>query len=295
MRSLIIGMGIGNLYQSVFKSLGFDIDTVDTSVEKNTTFRSADEITDNYDIAVICTPNYTHELIARTIANKCKIVLVEKPGVVDAKCWQCLVEDYPNTRFMMVKNNQYRPEIAEFQRLADSSKRVHVIWNNKNRIPHPGSWFTTRELAFGGVSRDLMPHMLSYYTCLTNYKTGTRIFASAIQRHKLKDISSTDYGNINPNGTYNVDDFAELEYYSGTTKWILSANWKDDKSDDVYISFSSDSSAIKHTLGLCPESAYKKMIETAVKNLNNNEFWINQYEQDLWIHKQLGKLCVQEF
>ncbi len=294
MRSLIIGMGIGNLYHSVFTSLGYDIDTVDPDPGKNATFKSAGLIVDNYDIAVICTPNYTHELIARTIASKCKIVLIEKPGVVDAKCWQCLIEDFPSTRFMMVKNNQYRDEIQEFKRLADSSKRVHVIWNNKNRIPNPGSWFTNKELAFGGVSRDLIPHMLSYYTCLADYSKGTRIFASAVQRHKLEDITSTDYGVVNPDGIFDVDDFAELEYYSGLTKWIMSANWKDDKADDVYISFSSDNSAIKHKLGLCPESAYKKMVQTAVKNINNNSFWQDQYEQDLWIHKQLGKLCVQE-
>lgn len=295
MRSLIVGMGIGQLYHSVFNSLGYTVDSVDIDPSKNATFKSVEEVVDNYDIAVVCTPNYTHEVIARTIAKKCKIVLVDKPGVVDSKSWQCLVEDFPNTRFMMVKNNQYRDEISEFQRLVGSSKRIHVIWNNKNRIPHPGSWFTTKDLAFGGVSRDLIPHMLSYYTCLTNYKSGTRIFASAVQRHELKNITSTDYGNVNPNGVYNVDDFAELEYYSGVTKWILSANWKDDKSDDVYISFSSNNSAIKHSLGLCPESAYKKMIETAVKNLNNNEFWNEQFEQDIWIHKQMEKLCVQGF
>lgn len=295
MRSLIVGMGIGQLYHSVFTSLGYDIHTVDSNPEKNATFKDASDTKEYYDIAVICTPNYTHEVIARTIAKQCAIVLIEKPGVIDAKCWQCLVEDFPDTKFMMVKNNQYRNEILEFKRLADSSKRVHVIWNNKNRIPHPGSWFTTKELAYGGVSRDLIPHMLSYYTCLTNYQRGTRIFASAAQRHQLKDITSTDYGNVIQDGTYNVDDFAELEYYSGITKWIISANWKDDKADDVYISFSSDNSAIKHTLGLCPEEAYKKMIETAVKNLNNTKFWEDQYNQDIWIHKQLEKLCVQEF
>ena len=35
---------------------------------------------------------------------------------------------------------------------------------------------------------------------------------------------------------------------------------------------------------------YKAMIENAVDNLNNNEFWKEQLEQDLWIHKQIEKL-----
>ena len=49
-------------------------------------------------------------------------------------------------------------------------------------------------------------------------------------------------------------------------------------------------SAVRHELGLCPESAYKSMVETAVKNLNNNEFWSAQFAQDIWIHEQLENL-----
>ena len=291
MKALIVGMGIGQLYHSVFTSLGYEIDTVDSNPEKNATFKTADSIVDAYDIAVICTPNFTHELIARTIAKNCKIVLIEKPGVQDSKCWFCLVEDFPNTRFMMVKNNQYRNEIELFKRQADQSDRVYVRWNNANRIPQPGSWFTTKELAFGGVSRDLIPHMLSYYCALTDYKQGTKVKAKAIQNYELADIDSTDYGVVNPNGTYDVDDFCHLEFENGNTTWMLSANWKTNLDhDDSSISFSMKNSAVRHALGLCPESAYKTMVETAVKNLNNNEFWNNQLAQDLWIHEQIEKL-----
>jgi predicted dehydrogenase len=291
MKALIVGMGIGQLYYSVFSSLGYEIDTVDSNPEKNATFKTADSIIDKYDIAVICTPNFTHELVARTIAKNCKIVLIEKPGVQDSKCWFCLVEDFPDTRFMMVKNNQYRNEIELFKRQADQSDKVYVRWNNANRIPQPGSWFTTKELAFGGVSRDLIPHMLSYYCALTDYKQGTKVKAKAIQNYKLVDIDSTDYGVVNPNGTYDVDDFCHLEFQNGNTIWILSANWKTNLDhDDSSISFSMKNSAVRHALGLCPESAYKTMVETAVKNLNNNEFWNKQLAQDLWIHEQIEKL-----
>lgn len=291
MRSLIIGMGIGQLYQSVFSSLGYEVDTVDSNPEKNATFRSADDVIGPYDIAVICTPNFTHELIARTIANKCKIVLIEKPGVQDSKCWFCLVEDFPNTRFMMVKNNQYRSEIENFRRLADQSERVYVRWNNANRIPHPGSWFTTKELAFGGVSRDLIPHMLSYYCELTDFENGIKDKATARQNYELKDIDSTDYGTVNKDGTYDVDDFCMFEFKNGNTTWILSASWRTNLDhDDSSISFGMKNSAIRHELGLCPESAYKKMVETAIKNLDNDAFWNKQFTQDMWIHEQIEKL-----
>jgi predicted dehydrogenase len=284
-------MGIGQLYHSVFASLGYEIDTVDSNPEKNATFKTVDNIVDEYDIAVICTPNFTHEIVARTIAKNCKIVLIEKPGVQDSKSWFCLIEDFPNTRFMMVKNNQYRDEIKLFKRQADQSDRVYVRWNNANRIPQPGSWFTTKELAFGGVSRDLIPHMLSYYCALTDYTQGRKIDAIAMQNYLLSDITSTDYGTVNPDGVYDVDDFCKLEFKNGNTTWLLSANWKTNLDhDDSSISFSMRNSAVRHALGLCPESAYKTMVETAVKNLNNDEFWQSQFEQDIWIHQQIEKL-----
>jgi predicted dehydrogenase len=224
------------------------------------------------------------------VAPYADIVFVEKPGVKDHYAWRQMVIDNPTTHFMMVKNNQYRDTIEQFKLLADQSHTVRVVWNNKNRIPNPGSWFTTKERAFGGVSRDLIPHMFSYYTALTDYTKGNKLYATAVQRHELKNITDTDYGRIDYNGTYNVDDFCEFEFKNGDTTWVLTANWKDDTADDVYISFDMKNSAAKFVLGLCPEEAYKAMIENAVNNLNNDMFWKEQLQQDLWIHRQIENL-----
>jgi predicted dehydrogenase len=292
MKSLIVGMGFGNaVYKPVLEQIGSNVITVDPV--KPADFKTVEEaiaVHTYFDTVNICTPNFTHESIARRVASNCGIIFVEKPGVVDSTTWKNLIEDFPNTKFMMVKNNQYRDSIQQFKELASNSKHISIIWNNKNRIPNPGSWFTTKELAFGGVSRDLLPHMLSYYACLTDYTKGSTITKHAIQHHFLKNIDNTDYGTVDKNGIYNVDDFAELEFSNNDTIWTLSADWKNDIADDVYISFDLGHSAVKHTLGLCPESAYKTMIETAIKNLNNKEFWTEQFNQDMWIHQQLEAL-----
>jgi predicted dehydrogenase len=289
-KALIIGLGFGQaVYKPVLTELGYEVITVDMDTSKGADFSSVEDairVHSKFDTVNICTPNFTHIELARKVANHTKIVFVEKPGVVNSEAWRWLCVDYPETRFMMVKNNQYRDSIKQFKELADKSTTVKVIWNNKNRIPNPGSWFTTKDLAFGGVSRDLIPHMLSYYVALTDYTKGTKLYSNAIQRHELKNIIDTDYGRVDHNGTYNVDDFCEFEFSNSGTKWILSANWKDDKADDVYISFDDN----KFPLGLCPEDAYKAMIENAVLNLNNNEFWQEQLAQDIWIHKQIENL-----
>lgn len=292
MKSLIVGMGFGNaVYRSVLESMGAIVVTVDP-------IKSADFITvgaaiavhQHFDTVNICTPNFTHEHIARQVANNSSIVFVEKPGVIDSAHWKKLVHDFPDTRFMMVKNNQYRDEISYFKGLADQSNIINVVWNNENRIPNPGSWFTTKDLAFGGVSRDLIPHMLSYYCVLTDVASGVHIESIAEQRHQLIDITNTDYGTVDQNGTYNVDDYCLIKYTNNNTPWHLTADWKSGEPDDVYISFGMENSAVKYQLGLCPESAYKKMIQTAVTNLNNNEFWKSQLAQDIWIHQQIETL-----
>ena len=289
-KALIIGLGFGQaVYKPVLLELGYEVVTVDMDTSKGADFSNLDDairVHSNFDTVNICTPNFTHIELARKVATCSKIVFVEKPGVVNSEAWRWLCADYPQTRFMMVKNNQYRDTIDQFKKLADNSLIVKVVWNNKNRIPNPGSWFTTKELAFGGVSRDLIPHMLSYYVALTDYTKGNKLYSNAIQRHELETITDTDYGRVDHNGTYNVDDFCEFEFSNNGTKWILTANWKNDKSDDVYISFDDT----KFPLGLCPEEAYKAMIENAVENLNNNEFWKEQLQQDLWIHKQIENL-----
>ena len=112
-----------------------------------------------------------------------------------------------------------------------------------------------------------------------------------MQHNLLSDITSTDYGTVNPHGVYDVDDFCKLEFKNENTTWILTANWKTNLDhDDSSISFSMKNSAVRHELGLCPETAYSTMIETAINNLNNNEFWNNQLAQDLWIHEQIESL-----
>ncbi len=294
MRSLIIGMGIGQLYKSVLSDLGHEIVTVDQDIAKGADFPSVGPailVHGRFDTVHICTPNFTHESLARALAPVSKIIFVEKPGVENSESWKKLILDFPGTRFMMIKNNQYRQEIKKFKEQADNSEKVYVRWNNANRIPSPGSWFTTKKLAFGGVSRDLMPHMLSYYCALTDYKSGELITADAKRNNELKDITSTDYGVINPNGVYDVDDFCYLEFKSGKTTWILTANWKTNLDhNDSSIAFCSNSSSVRHELGLCPEEAYKEMISTAIKNLNNDTFWQDQFEQDVWIHQQIEKL-----
>lgn len=290
MKSLIIGMGIGQLYKSVLKELGHDVVTVDQDPNKGADYYdyTAAYIDHGFfDTVHICTPNYTHLNIARNVANAgAKIVFVEKPGVPDAEMWRTMVTDFmPTTRFMMVKNNQWRDNINEMRDLYKQASVIKVNWINRNRVPNPGSWFTNKDTAFGGVSRDLLPHLLSLMIAIEpQYYNTNWTFKQVWQRWTLDDLKDSDYGTVNANGVYNVDDSVELEGIVNNKKWTIKANWRSNTHDDVAIYFDE----YKVPLGLCPEYAYQAMIREAVENYKDNDYWLNQFEADMWIHKKIN-------
>jgi len=293
MKSLVVGLGIGKLYVDVLTKLGADVVTVDMDATKNPTFTDFKEAcaSGQYDTVHICTPNFTHEeLFYEYVKSKPKensIVFVEKPGFKTAQRWQKAL-DAP-VRLMMVKNNQYRSNIDDMVADSKSTNFARIAWINYNRVPNPGSWFTTKELAWGGVSRDLIPHLLSYIPMFEaeNFRRFSINRKNVQQRSKLIDLTSSDYGNVKPNGIYDVDDFCSVELSLGDVRIWLLADWRSMREDDVSLHFGNRS---VYELGLCPEEAYSTMIQTVIKHQDNSIFWTSQRLQDIWIHKMLEEI-----
>jgi predicted dehydrogenase len=290
--SLIIGMGIGQLYKTVLTNLGHKVVTVDQDSSKGADFISVDSAIVThlfFDTVHICTPNFTHFELAAKLAPYSKIVFIEKPGVATSLTWCKLITTFPQTRFIMVKNNMWRSNIADLRALADKAKIVNIRWIRKNCIPHPGSWFTTRKLAFGGVSRDLMPHLLSLYIALNpKWRTESVNGKGAQMMWALEDIDSTEYGVINPTGTYDVDDKCHIDFGN---KWGCQADWRSMTADDSSIQFiMQDNSVEVFELGWCPEDAYQSMIKEAVERVDDYQFWLEQFDIDTWIHERIENL-----
>lgn len=274
----------------VLRDLGHEVITVDN--QRMAHYTSVGLALDDhpmFDCTVICTPNHTHEKFAYLVSEHSKIVFIEKPGVRTAHDWQVMVDSCPDTKFIMVKNNQYRDELPFFKALSQQSTNVNINWINYNRVPNPGGWFTNSHYSFGGVSRDLMPHLLSWVAVLnpTIYQDSNVLKFEREQRWKLENLLDTAYGTVNPDGLYDVDDYANIELRVGKVLYKLTADWRSLEQDDQSIAFIGDRER-RFELGLCPVSAYKKMIATAFENFSNPEWWKDQLEQDLWIHNMLG-------
>jgi predicted dehydrogenase len=280
-------MGIGQLYKTVLTNLGAEIITVDSDISKGADFPDALAAIiarGPFDTAHICTPNHTHFTIATKIAHDCRIVFIEKPGVANASNWATLVHSFPDTRFMMVKNNMWRDNIEEIRLNAESADEINFNWINRDRVPSPGSWFTTRKLSFGGVSRDLMPHLLSLYIALNpNWIKTSMTHRAGSMRWHIKDLVNTEYGKVNPDGVYDVDDVCSIDF----GKWKLTADWRSMDKDRRNIEMRFGGSVLTHELGLCPEYAYEHMIKEAYERQDDKKFWDKQFLIDYWIHERI--------
>jgi hypothetical protein len=68
----------------------------------------------------------------------------------------------------------------------------------------------------------------------------------------------------------------------------MEANWADGVADNRSVEFEKQDGTVKRfELGLCPEEAYKNMIDCAISNIGNEQFWQRQFLQDLWIHERI--------
>lgn len=285
-------MGIGNLYATVLNNLGHGVITVDLDPAKGAEFLTVEDAIAKchmFDTVHVCTPNFTHYDIAAKVAPVSKIVFIEKPGVATRSEWQQLVESFPQTRFMMVKNNMWRSNIDELADQANNADTVDIMWMNQDRVPNPGTWFTTKKLAFGGVSRDLMPHLLSLYIAFNpSWRKDMQTSYGTKQNWRLNQLTKTDYGTVKADGVYDVDDEC---YITFTHKWNLVANWRTNDFDTRGILFrNANGDMDTFDLDLCPEDAYQAMIKECVDKVNDPDFWRNQYEIDLWIHEIVEKL-----
>ena len=198
-----------------------------------------------------------------------------------------LKENAAKQRYKFVAESM--SNVAELYITARKSDEIVLNWHNYNRVPNPGSWFTDKSRAWGGVSRDLLPHLLSWVQVFDPEYNDLSLYSSGCHQHYTLDtVGSTDYGVVDPSGVYDVDDSVELLLNSNWHMYTCTASWKNPVGDKINIEFFKQGDLI-HTepLGLCPEDAYEKMVDTAVDNLYNDRYWSEQFARDVWIHKQL--------
>ena len=122
---------------------------------------------DDVDVVVVCTPNYTHAQIVRSAIEADKHVICEKPLAIDPSDALSLVDSAQRreTGLFVGFVNRFRPEIRRLHGIVASGDLgdvycVKMSWLRRRGVPGVGSWFTSKKMSGGGVLIDLGSHML---------------------------------------------------------------------------------------------------------------------------------------
>ena len=299
---LILGLGIGFMYKRIlenssyrkYKVITFDIDP--NKKADYTDLSTCLETEGVFDMSIIALPNFLHKEYAEKMIGHSNLILVEKPGFKNKEEWKELLDR--KAPIVMIKNNMFRTDFLEISSFLEENKdnirNVVIKWQSKDRVPRPGSWFTTKELAFGGVSRDIMPHLMSIYYHFYNTLYPEVGYVFVYQNWNLELVEDSSYGEVNKNGTYDVDDNCSIDFFTSTQTYPvrLIANWKQPLlKNDLEIDFNvflKDGSRKVFDLGLCPEMAYDIMFHYFVKM--SEETFNSNNEIDLWIHDYVEQL-----
>ena len=298
-KAVLVGYGgIGeNVYYPQLKRLGYDIEVVDPL--RNYCYKTVNDIPKDkeYDVAIVCCPNTHHLNAVLELTDVCKTILVEKPGLANTAAWNRTVHRFPDHTILLVKNNLYRKNIEVYGSLIDldTVSKIEINWLNNDRIPNPGSWFTDKSQAFGGVTHDLFPHLYCFMFALLPFNQFQHVIPTvfSMQRWDLNSIGDTDYGVVVEDGVYDVCDYAEAHYLVPTDNEplpvTLRASWKEGYDDQAIHIHYKNGGELRLEFGLCPDYAYGDMIDAAVNNKfmgEKRQTWIEQ-DLDQWIHAHL--------
>lgn len=287
--ALIIGLNIGSVYQQELISRGWSVETLDIDKSKSPTYCDIKNVQKKFDVAIICCPNFLHEFYihecSKFITNT---IIVEKPGVEDKYKWDLIKKEY-HQKIFMVKNNYYRKQNNNIKNIITTNKiqQIDINWTNKNRIPFPGFWFTNKEKSFGGVSRDLLPHLL-HFSCSIFCEKYIKVISSKKHQYwNIDSITSTDYGVINKKDPiYNVDDHCKVILSYNNIPINITCSWKDiDSTENRNIIITlDDNSKFIYDFGLCPAVCYGDMVEHMIKIEKNSSEYETQHNIDDFVY-----------
>lgn len=136
---------------------------------------------DDIDAVSIIVPNKFHAPLAIQCLEAGKHVFCEKPPALSAAEVEGMIKaaDASGKKLMFNFNNRARPESVELKKRIEAGEigainSAQSKWIRRTGIPGFGGWFTTKELAGGGPTIDLL-HMIDLALYFMGYPKPTNV------------------------------------------------------------------------------------------------------------------------
>lgn len=141
------------------------------------------------DAVSIIVPNKFHASLALQCLRAGKHVFCEKPPGLNADevAEMVKVSEETGKKLMFNFNNRARPESQAMKKYVDDGtvgtiNSAQAKWIRRTGIPGFGGWFTTKALAGGGATIDLL-HMIDLSLYLMGYPEPAHVLANTFDAH----------------------------------------------------------------------------------------------------------------
>lgn len=162
---------VKNKNVTIVAAFDTDLERARTLCEKYGILHSYNNIDEflecDLDGVIISTPNYTHYTYTMQAIEKGISVLCEKPITLKETEITEILEKANEKGVIYVPGfvNRWRQDIKSISHEIQNGtigevKRVEAGWLRKSGVPRPGTWFTYRKYAGGGVLVDLGSHII---------------------------------------------------------------------------------------------------------------------------------------
>jgi len=166
------------------------------------------------DGVIIATPNFTHVKYSLEALNRGIGVLCEKPVALKASEVEEIIKVAKENHAIYIPGfvNRWRQDIQTiYHAIVDGTlgdiKAIDAGWIRKFGVPRPGTWFTNREFAGGGVLTDLGSHILDICLLFLGDKKllDYKLITSICNYEKMNQSGAAGWFNSNDTNTFDID------------------------------------------------------------------------------------------
>jgi predicted dehydrogenase len=187
------------------------------------------------DAVIIATPNATHVQYSLQALKHGMHVLCEKPVAIHSNEVKQIIDtaEEKHSLFIPCFVNRFRFDILKMRELVQSDRIGDIIgieagWLRRAGIPRPGTWFTNRAYAGGGVLIDLGSHIIDICLMILGDRMPLKLSLAASRQYEDVENANALWFETNYTGEYHIDveDTVDAQiYFEGDVFLKLKLNW----------------------------------------------------------------------